>query len=137
MSRSNKNRRRDVLNIAPRSGHSTLNSSRRQFTPFTNYLSLFEDRRTWHPEGTYRPARSFNRSSHLLTLAPALTRRPRRSRPFKQLPSHTVAFDQPQNVLICVRRERRRRVLFAKKKTGYGRRRRPTFGWYSKISCRR
>lgn len=109
-----------------------------------NRLRLYEDRRYWHPEGLYSPARSFSQSRHRLrhTTQP----RPRGARLNKQYNpsrlnfgtlSHRIGFRNPDRVLICVRRQQRREVLHARRKTGRRGQRRPRFNWYSKISCRR
>lgn len=110
-------------------------------------LTLYEDRRTWHPEGAQRPARSFNQSRHRLK---DLLRRSRykptqytrRASPLKNqnyLPPTTIAFQAPQKVLVCVRRKIRKEILHAFKKTGKSGRKqkKPRFGFYSRISCRR
>lgn len=92
-----------------------------------NTLRDIEDRRTFHPEAQKRPARSLNRSQHKLVL-PAKKNAPR-------LPAR-VAFDAPKQVLICIRRKRRKEVLFAKRKTGKGARaRRHRHNYFSEITC--
>lgn len=130
--------RRDVRNITNAIHESLLAPV---FSPVTS-LRLYEDRRLWHPEGRYAPARSFSRSRHRLReVAPSRVSEARRSRSvsnMSSLPVHRIGFERPERVLICVRRKMRREVLFARRKTGRGvKRRRPRFNWYSKISCRR
>lgn len=117
-----------------------------------NFLRQIEDRRTFHPLGPYRPARSFTTSRHLLTV-PRFTNRnlgpprpyvnvnqpirdiQRRSRS-TALP-HQIGFERPDSVLVCVRRRQRREVLHALKKTGRAGQKRPRFTEYSTITCRR
>lgn len=104
-------------------------------------LTQFEDRRQWHPEGTYAPARSFSQSRHRLVAArPKISARPPRlSKRYSQRlysPTHRIAFSNPSRVLICVRRQQRREVLHAFRKTGRGGHRRPRYNHYSSISCR-
>ena len=93
-------------------------------------LRAIEDRRTWHPEGEFRPARSFNKARHALVVKKS----PASSSGRFRLPTR-VMFDAPKKVLICVRRQRRKEVIFAKGKAGGGRRRSPTRNWYSDVSC--
>lgn len=89
-------------------------------------LRRIEDRRLFHPESFYRPARTLsgNRprivagSSHSLFSMP-----------------HGVRFDVPAKTVICVRRKRRKEVLFAKGKAGAGRKRPPRRNWYSNVRC--
>lgn len=105
-----------------------------------------EDRRTWHPEGSWRPARSFNQSRHRLvvgTVGPQRNVNGSASRRLStrfsfQSPPAAVAFGRPDSVLVCVRRKMRREVMHALQKTGRGRGRqkRPRRNWTSGISCR-
>jgi len=92
-----------------------------------NTLRQIEDRRTFHPQGNKRPARSLNRSQHKLVLADKKTN-PRLS--------NRVQFDAPKRVLICIRRKMRKEVLFAKAKTGKGARaRRHRQSYFSEVKC--
>lgn len=47
------------------------------------------------------------------------------------------AFEEPRKVLICIRRQSRKEVLFAKRKAGRGGMRPPRRNAWSSISCRR
>lgn len=150
----NNNRRRDTSRIT---NHPVARKQDYQhnvspsYIPTRNWirpnpvLTYYEDRRQWHPEGAYRPARSFSQPRHRLTIV-----EPRRaSQPYSSWRSpylrsnfsltQRVAFQKPEKVLVCVRRQQRREVLFARKKTGRGagRRSKPRFNFYSSISCRR
>lgn len=107
-------------------------------------LSEIEDRRTWHPSGKTRPARSLTRSQHQLKIATKRHTSPRSTDPVHKkiqrardarLP-HRVQFDAPENVLVCIRRKQRKQVLFALRKTGKGARaRRHRQSYYSSIGC--
>lgn len=95
----------------------------------TSRLTDFEDRRTFHPQGSQRPARSFNRSIHRLSVAgipvaravrPAGSQYDFRSETWKPLP-YRVGFEKPHKVLICVRRKIRKEVLHAlSRSSGFG-----------------
>lgn len=56
----------------------------------------------------------------------------------KQAPSrvpYQIAFSAPAETLVCVRRRRRKEVLFAKRKTGKGGQRRPRRSKWSNYKC--
>lgn len=110
----------------------------------SQFLSQFEDRRRWHPEGRYAPAVSFSNTRHRLRVVEPTPRaqvqvpRGRFSRmPLRQSVPVRVGFQAPDRVLICVRRQRRKEVLFAKNKTGRVGQKTPRFNFYSSVSCRR
>lgn len=94
-------------------------------------LIAIEDRRTFHPEQAARPARSFLSAKHRLVASST----PAARREFK--PPVGVSFHAPERVLICVRRERRRQVIFALGKAGGGgaKRRHVKRNYYSEIGC--
>lgn len=102
-----------------------------------NLLSTYEDRRTFHPLGVYRPARSFSGLHHRLVLSPykkahKTLMKPRVFRTF----GNVVSFHQPSKTLICVRRRQRREVLHAFNRTGRGSGQRyPRRSWYSSVRC--
>lgn len=138
--------RRDDLFIANRRlpvRNNMLRPTPLRFTP----LTVFEDRRQWHPERAHRPAMSFSQARHRLeALAqPAVLNRNGKNRDafahlrsFNSFPSG-IRFARPDRVLVCVRRNIRKEVLHALKKTGRsgGRQKRPRFNWFSTIKCRR
>lgn len=111
-------------------------------------LSLFEDRRQFHPEGSARPARSFASSRHRLRLLgvpvaravrPSGSRYDFSSRRFVPLP-YRIGFENPTRILLCVRRRVRREVLHALGVAGIGGAarklfKRPTRNEYSSIGC--
>lgn len=101
----------------------------RVISPLPSPPELVEDRRSYHPLGMFRPARSFGGLPSPVVIKKAPKARPGRFLPFG------LSFAQPDKVALCVRRKTRREVLFAKGKGGGGRRRRPRKNWFSKVSC--
>ncbi|QXP07907.1 MAG: hypothetical protein [Arizlama microvirus] len=114
----------------------------------TPSLTLFEDRRRFDPAGDFSPAKSFNKPRHRLTDVPVYENKnlnrvstlPRfyevvQPRPRKI--KSKISFQQPDQVLICVRRNQRKEVLHALRKTGQSGQKKPRFNEYSSISCRR
>lgn len=101
-------------------------------------LRLTEDRRNWNPEGVTSPARSFSAPRHRLTLPkkPIKNAYKKFSPPIFSHPS-TIAFKNPDSVLVCVRRRIRKEVLHAKRQTGKTGQRSPRMSDYSSISCRK
>lgn len=97
-------------------------------------LSEIEDRRSFAP-GVYKPARTFRGRARLKIHDPKPSRLGRRVRGFVFSP--LVRFAEPAATLICVRRHRRREVLFAKARAGRGAMRRPVRTAWSKIICGR
>lgn len=94
-------------------------------TPFADIgsdpLTEIEDRRTFHPEGEARSARSLSGAANHRLMAPL------------HHASFQIGFEKPKQVLVCVRRKTRREVLFAKKKGNGGARKRRNY--YSGIKC--
>ena len=132
-------RRRDLLTpmsianppVAPRLRPVVL-------SPISLPLTAFEDRRTYHPLGPQRGAVSFSGAQHGLRTVDRKTSD--RFAGLRKFPSQTkalIGFDTPVHVLVCVRRKRRKEVLFAKRKTGRGgaRQRRPRKNWFSNVHC--
>lgn len=95
-------------------------------------LTVYEDRREFHPERDLRPARSFSKRSYSDVVS-----EPVRSKPRALLSPDTFKFAVPKKVLVCVRRQQRREVLHALKLTrrrgGAGARRR---NYWSAVSCK-
>lgn len=113
-------------------------------------LSFVEDRRRFDPEGDYAPARSASRRDQARILD-SLTSpipdpgragqlrsiaRPKRSASFFNSRS-VFQFAVPRKVALCVRRKRRKEVLFAKRRTGKGARTPKRRNYWSEISCSR
>lgn len=111
--------------------------------PYSSDLRRYEDRRTWHPDGNNRSAKSFNNQNHRLRVVDKQYKRrridPQTNKHYKigSQTKATVAFDAPEKVLVCVRRKIRQEVLHAIGKTGKKGQRKPKFNQYSNISCRR
>ena len=106
--RKRSNRQRDNKSIA-----SSLLSNR-----IHTLLSDIEDRRQFHPLDDIRPAKGLSRFGSMLHVSPvgdrAKARKVQRSGP------ETFKFNIPSGVAVCVRRQQRREVLFALKRSGKG-----------------
>lgn len=137
MSRRSRRRseRRDAIFQHPPRRSLTVRLSLPHVVPDRLDLLPVEDRRTYHPEKFFRPARMIWGHPVGPVRPSESKRRPGRS----WLPgaiSPRLKFADVQRTIICVRRKRRKEVLHALRKTGKGRgRRRPHFNFYSKISC--
>lgn len=104
-------------------------------SPSSSILSDIEDRRTYHPDGPARPARSIDRPTHTLTL-PVHPKNVNKSRSDLSSLPRTVQFQAPKKVLVCIRRQQRKEVLFALRKTGKGAKaRKHRRSFYSDIRC--
>lgn len=130
----NRQTRRDIPRIAKTR---VLPPSTIRFSP-TLPLTLFEDRRQWHPMVDHRPALTFTSRPHTLR---AVEKKPTQRQSKYGLPAlsqtkATIAFGLPDKVLVCVRRKRRKEVIFAKNKAGRSGQRKPRRNWLSAISCR-
>lgn len=134
---SRRSRRRDT---------NAISTGSRRPVPFGNVISplsrvpliVYEDRRSFNPEGFSAPARSFNTSRHRLDVPRVRKASPsvRKSlRSFSPSLPIAVGFKVPSKVLICVRRKVRKQVLHALKKTGRRGQRSPRFSDYSRIHC--
>lgn len=130
MARGGRSRQRDRSPIA--SENELLPSELQDFYSSSSLLlSLLEDRRTFHPD-PIRPPRSFLNSDVRLVASRA---RARRLAPSSWQPAG-VRFAVPARVWMCVRRKRRREVIFAKRlmRRGAGSGRRRSF--WSDVFCR-
>lgn len=120
----NDNKQRDVYN--PIATRSVLRNT---------YLTDIEDRRLYDPLRDYRPAKGLSKYAAEIGIKPY---KQRRDKPRKAMTPDVFKFNVPAKVAICVRRKKRREVLFAKKRTGKGarayRRRR---NYYTEVSCAR
>lgn len=94
----------------------------RPLVPVTFSLPEIEDRREFHPLKGVRPARVLSRTSQ------------RMLRPHATQPG-VLRFSVPEKVAICIRRKRRREVLFAKRQTGRGAYSRKYRNYWSDVSC--
>lgn len=100
--------------------------------PFT--LSEFEDRRLFTPEQEFTVPSSFSGITRVVVSEPRPAGRSA-GRPTLYQPNRFM-FDAPDRVVMCVRRERRREVLFAKRKHGRNGGRRYRRNMFSDVSCR-
>lgn len=90
-------------------------------------LTEVEDRRTYHPLDVFRPAMEIGGTQ--------TTQRVVKKSPYSKLP-FGLSFAKPDATIICIRRNQRKEVLHAMRKTGRGQsRKRPSKNWYSKIGC--
>lgn len=96
-------------------------------------LRKIEDRRTYHPSGPMRSARSFNKAHHRLVVK--ASRPGRKPKAASSFPPAKVQFHDPKKVLVCVRRQTRREVIFATKRRGKGSSARRKHNWFSDVSC--
>lgn len=85
--------------------------------PRLSPLTIFEDRRAFHPARDLRRAVSFRRLAEAALLRKPLAGVTDRDRRF---PGDRVRFAVPSHVVKCVRRKERRQVMFAMGKTGKG-----------------
>lgn len=94
-------------------------------------LAEVEDRRTFHPDGMFRPVRSVGRARAQVRVAPSRARVP--TLPFRFPDLHF--FNPARHVAICVRRKIRKEVLFATKGRGKGARTPKRRNYWSKVRC--
>lgn len=121
--RKDNSRQRDNNNIASTSLlHNTVYS----------LLSDIEDARHYSPERV-RPAKGLSKGAARIIAGPS---RSLRSLSNKVFAPDVFKFNKPHNVAVCVRRQRRKEVLFALKRNGKGSRSRRRRNAYSDISCR-
>lgn len=117
-------------------------------SPVTFNYNTLTDRRTFHPDGPYRPVLSFDDTPATITLESNTNvrqtrRQARRNDPVAQSrsPQRLVFAERPRadgkssGIPLCVRRETRREVLFAKGKGGSPHKRKVRRTLTSKIGC--
>lgn len=104
-------------------------------------LSMFEDRRAWDPDPE-RGALTFgNRYARVIVhprpvIARANTLFSASAYPVGIQVPVGVRFESPLKVVTCVRRKLRRKIMFAKRKAGFGQRQKmPRRDWRSNVSC--
>lgn len=98
-------------------------------------LIQLEDRRAFSPSGR-APLRSIHREIFQTLQRTRSTRGAARTAPLSPMLENT--FDDPQRVIVCLRRKARKEVLHALKKTGGrgGRKKKPRRTWQSDFKCR-
>lgn len=153
---SNETRERDTFDIANRRLFSDDNYNYpRTKAPRPPFELSLEDRRFWHPEADYRPAlvspgkrarvvETFSPSVPVVSSEswaravpgkPSPSSRPRGGPTFGRPPRAQFQFVNPDRVAVCVRRERRREVMFAKKLTRKGAGGAKRRNWWSDVKC--
>lgn len=93
-------------------------------------LRMIDDLRSFDFEPASRPARLF--SGGIASVGPVPTSKTSQAR--GRVP-YQIAFSAPGETLVCVRRKRRKEVLFAKKKTGKGGQRKARWSKWSVYKC--
>lgn len=104
----------------------TLRSSPRASLPIG-----VDDRRTFDFDQVSRPARLFTGSTATTTA----TAVPKKTEGARSRVPYQIAFTAPKQTLVCVRRQRRKEVLFAKKKGGKRGQKKPRRSAYSNVRC--
>lgn len=94
-------------------------------------LSQIQDLRTFDFEPATRPALLF--SGAPATVGPV--QGPRKKNQARSRVPYQIAFNAPSETLVCVRRARRKEVLFAKKKTGKRGQRKARWSKWSPYKC--
>lgn len=104
----------------------------RSYPAQTFPLRQVEDLRTFDFEPDTRPARLFTGSTASVGAVPGA---PSKKTGRDDRVRYQLAFEAPAKTLVCVRRARRREVLFAIKKAGRGGQRRPRRNAWSDYKC--
>jgi len=129
MSKKSRSRRGITQHKITTANHRLPTTSPLNSWSMSDYNMTLEDRRTYHPDGPVRSPRSITSSYPTYIAAP----KPRND-PWAATPPG-IAFDAPNDVLICVRRKQRKEVLHALKKTGKTGQKRPHRNPYSNVHC--
>lgn len=118
--------------------HSTSSFAVRP-TPIVLNLRSIEDRRSYHPDGPLRPAKtvSGHRIKPLVVKTPTNKKYGWKAIKAASTVPKKVSFSVPKKTLICIRREQRREVLHALKKTKRGAGGSRKLNWFSEVSCKR
>lgn len=98
---------------------------------------LSDDRRGFHPDRYYRPLFSpVVRDRDVVEYPRHKRASVRASKAWSHFDVGAIGVRNPRSVSLCVRRHRRREVLFAKRKTGKGsRRRQRRRNYWSDVKC--
>lgn len=97
----------------------------------SSQLRTVQDLRTFDFEPATRPAQLFSGVTASITANPI----PKNSARARARVPYQIAFAAPSETLVCVRRHRRKEVLFAKKKAGKRGQRRPRRSAWSEYKC--
>lgn len=112
----------------PLAGRRMLARLRAHRQAWDTRLDQVEDRRLFTPDRTVRRLTGVPR--YRLTTTPPVARRPG-----VYVFGERMAFMNPLQMVICVRRRIRRQVLFAKRRTGRGARSKRHYNSYSEVVC--
>lgn len=132
-------KRRNLSGSSRRGDTSTANTTQ-LVLPLTvrgSALSDYEDRRFFNPDDIFAPARTFTGKAKIVARPRG---RPKGSKSRSQQKSlkkilTALQFNAPEKVLICVRRKRRKEVMFASGKAGKRGQKKPRRNFYSDINC--
>lgn len=118
-----------------KSGREFQTITRTEVLPPTN-LRILEDRREWNPLLEEAPAAVFfEREARRVVPTRPRVSRPSQARSIEELLPHGLQFNVPEEVLVCVRRKRRREVLFATRRYGRNGAKRYRRNRFSEVSC--
>lgn len=98
-------------------------------------LRVFEDRRTFHPDGPLRRPLALPQSAG--RVFENVNKKSRSRSSARTFSPGVLTFAAPDRVVLCVRRQRRKEVLHALRKTGKVGQRKPRRNFWSRISCKR
>lgn len=105
-------------------------------------LRVFEDRRAFHPDPFIRPAFALPRSASRLVVHPNVNKSNTPTHtvgpPLRGSIPHRIGFEVPRQVVLCLRRKRRREIMHALGKAGrggVGRGRKRRTNEFSEIGC--
>lgn len=119
-------------------GRGHTQTARRQSAPpsflGSSPILNLSDRRLYHPEGFFRPAIAQPKVAARIIGGPGKSQAGRK---LHSLSHEKLTFAVPDKVAICVRRKRRKEVMFAKNKAGKSGQKRPKRNYWSSISCKR
>jgi len=97
---------------------------------------VIQDRRRFDPAGRYANAKTIRGKNHELTARRSSPNRTLRDRNVRPRVQERIGFIDPARVLVCVRRNVRREVLHAKRKTGRRGQKRARWNQWSRVRCR-
>lgn len=117
-------------NSGTRDALQSLTVRLRSRSALSDTLSSMDDGRTFDFAPDTRPARLF----YGINASVGATHAPKKNQHPSRVP-YQIAFTAPAETLVCVRRKRRKEVLFAKRKTGKGGQRRARHNKWSKYKC--
>jgi len=130
MGKGSKNRTRDASQSL-----TSLRSAPIKIRFPSSSLTQIQDLRTFDFSPGTRPAKLFSGSNASVGFVPNVNHGRQAKGRQAKLFNGQMAFTAPAQTLVCVRRARRKEVLFAKKKTGKGGQRKPRRSTWSNYKC--